>query len=201
MNNHQIFNKCWNNKGDYMNTKNNITYKANEKNIKENFLKLLNEKDIKNITVSSICTLSNINRSTFYAHYKDVYDLLDCLEKEMNKKFMADLSPSDYIDFYESGCFIRQFLKLIKDNIPFYKACLNSRTSFPIKDGFDNLWSQIVKPLCIKNGITSEDEMMYYFIYYQAGFTMVLKHWVNKNCVDSIDDVEKYLKKIMFNKH
>lgn len=39
------------------------------------FLKLLNEKSIGKITVCEVTSLAGVNRSTFYAHYHDVYDL------------------------------------------------------------------------------------------------------------------------------
>ncbi|KRM74412.1 TetR/AcrR family transcriptional regulator [Secundilactobacillus collinoides] len=39
------------------------------------FLKLLNEKSISKITVCEVTSLAGVNRSTFYAHYHDVYDL------------------------------------------------------------------------------------------------------------------------------
>jgi len=44
------------------------------------FWELFVQKSIDKITVSEITTKLNINRSTFYAHFKDVYDVLDQLE-------------------------------------------------------------------------------------------------------------------------
>ncbi|MCQ2491421.1 MAG: TetR/AcrR family transcriptional regulator [Lachnospiraceae bacterium] len=44
---------------------------------------LLEEKSIKEITVSELVDYVDINRSTFYLHYKDIFDLLDHIEKEI----------------------------------------------------------------------------------------------------------------------
>jgi len=38
-----------------------------------------------------------------------------------------------------------------------------------------------IKPYCQKIGFKSENEMMYYFVYFQAGFTMMLKRWVDND--------------------
>ena len=46
-------------------------------NIHQVFFKLLKEKPISRITVSEICQQCQINRSTFYKHYADPYDLLE----------------------------------------------------------------------------------------------------------------------------
>lgn len=46
-------------------------------------IQLLQEKPIGNITVKELCTNAGLNRSTFYAHYYDVYDLLEEIEDEL----------------------------------------------------------------------------------------------------------------------
>ena len=45
--------------------------------IRETFLTLLAKQSIERISVGELCELADINRSTFYRHYADVYALLD----------------------------------------------------------------------------------------------------------------------------
>lgn len=45
--------------------------------IEEAFLNELREKPIDKISVVDICKQANVNRSTFYSNYLDVYDLMD----------------------------------------------------------------------------------------------------------------------------
>ncbi|MBY0099139.1 TetR/AcrR family transcriptional regulator [Mesobacillus maritimus] len=51
--------------------------------LKESLMKLLKEKPISSITVKELCALADINRSTFYSHYSDQYDLLTQVEEEI----------------------------------------------------------------------------------------------------------------------
>ncbi|MCC8016440.1 MAG: TetR/AcrR family transcriptional regulator [Clostridiales bacterium] len=44
------------------------------------FKELYKEKEFDKISVSSICSLANINRGTFYYYYKDIYDLFSYME-------------------------------------------------------------------------------------------------------------------------
>ncbi|MBM7839633.1 AcrR family transcriptional regulator [Alkalihalobacillus xiaoxiensis] len=44
---------------------------------------LLKEKTITAVTVKEICELADINRSTFYSHYFDQYDLLSKISEEV----------------------------------------------------------------------------------------------------------------------
>lgn len=51
--------------------------------IRRQFTELLAAKPIQSITVRELCERTGINRSTFYNHYRDVYDLLEKIEEEM----------------------------------------------------------------------------------------------------------------------
>ena len=38
---------------------------------------LLEEKDIRSVTVRELTERADVNRGTFYAHYSDIYDLVE----------------------------------------------------------------------------------------------------------------------------
>ena len=47
------------------------------------FLELRSRKPLEKITIKELCEKAQINKSTFYSHYKDIYDLSDQLETEV----------------------------------------------------------------------------------------------------------------------
>lgn len=49
--------------------------------------KLLKEKKIQEISVKELSEMADINRGTFYLHYRDVYDLLSSIESDVLKQF------------------------------------------------------------------------------------------------------------------
>lgn len=53
------------------------------KNIKRVLVELMAEEGFKNVTVRQIVNRAKINRGTFYLHYKDKFDLLEQLEKDL----------------------------------------------------------------------------------------------------------------------
>lgn len=63
-----------------------------EKAIKNAFIELRAKKPLEKVTVTELCRLACINKSTFYAHYEDVYDLSDALEEEMVQAILGGLS-------------------------------------------------------------------------------------------------------------
>lgn len=59
-----------------MNIQNNSRFQFTEKCIELALEKLVKRKTIDNISVKDICKEAGINRSSFYAHYQDVNDLI-----------------------------------------------------------------------------------------------------------------------------
>jgi AcrR family transcriptional regulator len=56
--------------------------KYTKKVLKESLVEILEKKNIDKITIKEICEKADINRSTFYTHYYDQYDLLHQIENE-----------------------------------------------------------------------------------------------------------------------
>ncbi|MTB63764.1 TetR family transcriptional regulator [Streptococcus sp. zg-86] len=54
-----------------------------EKNIKDSFIALLQEKTFSAITIQNILDTAVINRSTFYRHYADKFDLANHINQEL----------------------------------------------------------------------------------------------------------------------
>ena len=54
------------------------------------FIEIRSRKEVERITVKELCEKARINKSTFYAHYKDIYDLSDQLETELVDSIMEN---------------------------------------------------------------------------------------------------------------
>ena len=46
------------------------------------FVQSLKQKEIEHITITSLCETIDINRTTFYLHYNDIYALLEDVEND-----------------------------------------------------------------------------------------------------------------------
>ena len=63
-----------------------------ERGIKNAFIELRSRKHLEKITVKELCESARINKSTFYAHYKDIYDLSDAMEEEVYSRLRTVFS-------------------------------------------------------------------------------------------------------------
>ncbi|WP_342514577.1 TetR/AcrR family transcriptional regulator [Sporosarcina sp. FSL K6-1522] len=64
--------------------------------LRDALISLLNEKDLSVISITDIVNRSDLNRSTFYAHFKDKEDLLACLIEDLTKGIINSIEDLSY---------------------------------------------------------------------------------------------------------
>ena len=99
-----------------MNIKNNKKSKQSEQAFQLSLYELLKTTQFKDITISQLCKHANLNRTTFYAHYDKIEDIiLNICETHIAKMYNIFLDTNQpYIErVYKS-------LLIIKENLQFY---------------------------------------------------------------------------------
>ena len=82
------------------------------------FIELRSHKELERITIKELCEKAQINKSTFYAHYQDIYHLSDTLETEVVVSIMENLThPERVLD--DTAFFSRELFMgfLAKDSL------------------------------------------------------------------------------------
>lgn len=168
-----------------MNIANNKRRKESQEKIEKIFVELIQKKEIEQISVTDICKLANINRSTFYANYLDIYDLADKLKNRMINEFF-----NIYTDERENRYHSYDFLKLfyhIKENQLFYKTYF--KLNFDITNTMDYIDEKEVETF-----IGSPKNLEYHIEFFKAGLNAILKKWLNNGCKESPEEIEEILK-------
>ncbi|MEG0468826.1 MAG: TetR/AcrR family transcriptional regulator, partial [Longicatena sp.] len=70
-----------------MNIANNARRKASQKKIENAFIELIQDKKVEDVSITDICSIAKVNRSTFYANYVDIYDLVEKIRERMLNDF------------------------------------------------------------------------------------------------------------------
>ena len=73
------------------------------------FLALRAKRPLEKITVKELCEMAMVNKSTFYSHYGDIYELSDTLENEVVLSVIQSMDHSEYI-WENTGEFTRQLV-------------------------------------------------------------------------------------------
>lgn len=140
------------------------------------------KKPVSKITVREICEAAGINRSTFYAHYLDVYDLFDRVEKRM-----AEMSSEVIIGSLTQGGFragIEAVLRFILEYREFYQLYFTQFNRLGhlmglMTEPFQEQIQQL-KARDLGHGVPREVE--YHYDIFTAAMGAILYRWLKNDC-------------------
>ena len=96
-----------------MEKKEDLRIRKTKANLYKALLQVMSEKTFEEIKVTDICNISMINRSTFYDHFSDKYELLAFLLKDLNEELISHLKMDK--EFNSLKEYYIEFIKTIID--------------------------------------------------------------------------------------
>lgn len=106
---------------EYMCNKEERRVRKTKALIRNAFIELICNKKIDEITVTDISKTADINRKTFYSHYKGVYQLMDEIENEIVSDFDNALKDLDFNSVMNNPYIIFSVLtEIINKNMNLY---------------------------------------------------------------------------------
>lgn len=97
--------------------------------INEALVDLLTEKPLDKITVTDVVKRADINRGTFYAHYRDIPDVVDHLiQQTFSAKRDAMIAQTE-MPSNMGLVFLTAIQTILEEDLPFYRKILNSSAS------------------------------------------------------------------------
>lgn len=148
--------------------------------IKNVFSKLLLKEDFNKITVKMICDAADIERKTFYLHFKDKHDLLSQVMEdhlELFRENVKKIPNAKPVDFYRAA------LEVFDRHHETFKKVYNGQESALI---WKKVQEYMLHRLQIKYG-TDIDPAIQYFIV--AGIGGVFEAYVNGKLEGSKDQI------------
>lgn len=178
-----------------------------QKVIRESLLELLQTSEIHKITVTDICKKANINRGTFYIHYKDAFHLLQCMEDELFNSIIEYINKIP-VEHYKDILLLK-VLELIKDNKDLSKILICQKNDSRILDRILYIARTAnIEQIASKSPEDNPlDEVhLDYLIKYAVGGTLaIIQNWLEGGLVQSpseileiINNINKFTKKYFY---
>ena len=171
----------------------NITKKA----LANALISLMSEVSFEKINVASICEKCNMNRKSFYYHFKDKYDLVNWI---FDNEFISLLSIEDFsqISYTERLEFLDHMLETFYDNRNFYREALKIKGQNSFSDHFRECLYPILKQR-IELAIDTDIPNPFAVNFISDAFICALERWLSeKDCMPP-DQFGALLKNIIFN--
>lgn len=161
---------------------------SQEKMIKA-MIKLLHESDFLSISVQALCLTAKINRTTFYAHYDNLYELLEDTKNYLINSFLEQYkekqSANKNADYIENE-YLLPYLRFIKENNFLYRAFEKLSLNYDQDYFFNSLVQNISLPLAEKKDMSvDEKEIRYIAKFYVSGIAGIVHEWSKNNFQES----------------
>jgi AcrR family transcriptional regulator len=181
-----------------MNKKMDRRKKYTRNALTESIITLLKTKPITAITVKEICVRADINRSTFYAHYKDQFDLLEQIEEEIITDLKTYLSQYNFEQEQEALQMTEKLLEYVVSKYEMFQTLLNENAD----STFERRVMDVARSFLAQSQFTYDEvdaDMSEYAITYTiSGSIYVIKQWVASNMEQSPKQIAKLINSFEF---
>ena len=151
-----------------------------KKQLRSALTSLLLEKEIGRITVRDVADLADVNRGTFYAHYRDVYDLLHQLEDSFLERLdqVGERHDARAVDG-KTFPYLEDLFALAGEysDIFYTLYCRSGDTEFQEKV-FGKLKHQFLFEFLSLRGVADPDKQDYCASFIVAGMCTLAKVWI-----------------------
>lgn len=163
--------------------------------MKESLFKLLKTKPLHKITVTAICRNADINRTTFYNHYADIYDMVESLEDELIQIIFHNvqtynLENQTLLEYLTSLLYI-----LKKHHSLLTMVMLDLNHSTFMKKLTDQLQQTIAYNIQYTYPSINRSDMNYIIAYQIHGSAYLIQLWIQNDMKDS----PEYMAKLLMN--
>jgi len=165
--------------------KKNRKVKYTQKVIRESLLKLLESKKIDKITIKELCDVADINRSTFYAHYHNIFDLVNKIEKEIVEDIMNYISLDILTQEHRMEFFENIFENLKQNSLRYKLILVNPKSANCLNHLFEKIYPYSSHILQYKYKELSESQIKYIYSFISRGCTQLIMSWIKNEMRES----------------
>lgn len=171
-----------------------------KKNLYNGLLQLMKDSSFEDIKVSDICNISLINRSTFYDHFSDKYELLasliNDLEEELSESLRKKHKNSSAKDYYMS--MIKVLFNHISDNIDIYSSIIKTNNNGIASDMFrEAILKDVCRNLDNSNNLKGDIPIDIISIFYVSAVINVSIEYVREPQKYTMNEILSYLDKLL----
>lgn len=168
--------------------------KKTKKVLRDSLFTLLETKSINQITVTELTKLADVNRSTFYIYYTDVYDMMEKIKQEIYTVFYETVvdSVADFTSPEGAVSYISRFLEYCRDNVNVCRFIMRNDCNNQLAELIITAIRSIVPDS--ENVFDKKYDPRYYLTTFALnGMLSVVLEWMNDGMEVSPTDIAKFL--------
>lgn len=168
--------------------------------LKNSLIELMVKNPVSKISVKMLCEAADINRSTFYSHYTDQYDLLKQLEQEviaeLKKHITKDAFSKQTAQTIHS---MNQILDYISSNADIFKILLSENGNSTFQKEIMILAQERIISDILSNPDIDKRTSEYLQCFAVTGALSMVQKWLQDDTVESTEQMSALASKILYN--
>ncbi len=141
------------------------------------FWKLYEKKRIEKISIREICQLAGYNRTTFYAHYQNIYDLLGKAALNIVKPIKEAMDrAADFSIIFDSHLLEKLFLKIFQQEDRYIELLFRNQHDYILAEKIKTELISLMKEKCVASNIDFQN--LQYLLEYQISAVLgIIRYW------------------------
>lgn len=163
--------------------------------LRKGLAELMEKKSIKEITVKELVEQVDINRSTFYLHYSDIFDMVEKIENEMIQEIEQLVEDHPVSPFNESSfSFIEDIFAILEENKEICAAFLGPNGDIAFLHRIEEIVSRHSLKALQEVFPEKIQDLKYSYAFCLSGCVGLIKTWLNGHSGES----PQYMAKLTF---
>lgn len=174
---------------DMKNTKIDRRVRRTRALLLEGLTQLMEKKDINHISVRELTDLVDLNRGTFYLHYRDIFDMVSQVEDELFQEFEDLFDHTSSAEIPDSTlAVLTNLFTFLADNKKTVQAFMGPHGDLAFINRLKNLVKDRVRKSWENRGM-DPDKFEYFFAYTAAGCIGLTEVWLKNGFQESAQEI------------
>ena len=149
--------------------------------LKKGLAALMKEKSVNQITVKELVEEVDINRSTFYLHFKDIQDLLREIEENMEAQIKRAIEEHPIVSGNENAFyFIEDMFRVLDEEREISKALIGPNGDMGFIHRIERIFKENSRGTLEKMFPGKKEDLKYFYAFCLSGCLGLVKVWLNE---------------------
>ena len=149
--------------------------------LKKGLAALMKEKSVNQITVKELVEEVDINRSTFYLHFKDIQDLLREIEENMEAQIKRAIEEHPIVSGNENAFyFIDAMFRVLDEEREISKALIGPNGDMGFIHRIERIIKENSRGTLEKMFPGKKEDLKYFYAFCLSGCLGLVKVWLNE---------------------
>lgn len=171
----------------------NKNYQRIDNLIIKAFFELIEVKEANKITVSELCRKADINRTTFYKHYQDVWEITESIQMEFINKIDSVLNKFKWKEFIKEPIYIlTEIENIIKENSDTYKFLLTkSDVQYFLFKLTSSVEGKILDSIDLPDEVRKDPSVTIRISYFAGGIANTYRDYLSKEKYPALENISQ----------